>query len=176
MQISPDCYHVQAEQTHRSFPRELLPKQSPPSLLLHGIIPSQILHTFLLNFMRFLFAHFSSLSWSLWVAILPFSILVTLPDLVSPTGLLSKQSVLPLGLLMKTLNSMGSSVPLWGMLLVTGGQLGFAPLMTRVCSITFPEIEVRLISHELVTWILLLPLLKRDEDLLQRLMLCSSIS
>lgn len=58
-------------------------------VLLHGVNPAQVqdLHFPLLNFKRFLMAHFSSLSRS-WMAALPSSVLTTLPNLISSANLL----------------------------------------------------------------------------------------
>lgn len=58
-------------------------------VLLRGVNPAQVqdLHFPLLNFKRFLMAHFSSLS-RFWMAALPSSILTTLPNLISSANLL----------------------------------------------------------------------------------------
>lgn len=71
--------------TRRSFSRGLLPRVSSQPILVHAVIPG--LAYIFLNFMRFLFAHFSSLFCSLWVANLPSSILAALPDLALPADL-----------------------------------------------------------------------------------------
>lgn len=89
------------------FPRELAPR------LYRGQGYSADAYLFLLNFMRFLSSHFSTLSTSLWAVALPSSILSAHPSSVFCADLLGVHCVPSPRLLMKTLNSIRP--PYWSL-------------------------------------------------------------
>ncbi|KAK4826847.1 hypothetical protein QYF61_011715 [Mycteria americana] len=89
----------------------------------------------LLNFMRFLSAHFSSLSRSLWMAARPSDVSATPPSFVSSRNLPRVCSAPSSRSLMKVLNNIGSSIDSYSTPLVTGLHLDFELLITTLVSI-----------------------------------------
>lgn len=77
----------------------------------------------MLNFMRGLPVHLSSLSRFLWLGALPSGVLTTKVNLVLFTNLLRLHSILSSETIMKTLNIFVLSIDPWGMPLVTGCQM-----------------------------------------------------
>lgn len=120
--------------TPESHSVELLPRELAPRLycgpgLFYSRCKPILFFLLLLNFMRFLSTHFSSLSASLWTVALPSSTLSTHPSLVFCADLLRMHSVPSPRLLMKTLNSISPILILEGFHLVAGCLLNFASLI-----------------------------------------------
>ena len=85
----------------------------------------------LLNFMRCLSAHFSSLLRSLWMVAQPCSVSATPSGHVSSANFLRVQSASSSKSLMKMFNGIGSSMGPWRTLLFSR-QLDFMPLITTL--------------------------------------------
>ncbi|KAK4806792.1 hypothetical protein QYF61_005588 [Mycteria americana] len=98
----------------------------------------------LLNFMRFLSAHFSSLFRSLWMAARSSAISATPPTFVSPANLLRVHSAPSSRSLMKMLNRTGPSIDPWATPLVTGIQLDFVPLIATLWAQPFSQFSIHL--------------------------------
>lgn len=102
-------FNLLPTRTHRSFFAKLLSRQSVPSLYLHMFQVQDFMFLHLLNFMRLLLGHSSSLLRFLWMVALDSIILMISPRLVSTADLVSVQSILSLGSLMK-INSIGLTI------------------------------------------------------------------
>jgi len=90
----------------------------PLHILVHGVVPPQRQdlapwHLSLLNFMRFLSTHFSSLLRSFWMAAQPSSASVNPPSLVSSENLLRVHSTSSSRSLVKILNRTATSIDPW---------------------------------------------------------------
>ncbi|KAK4830496.1 hypothetical protein QYF61_011409 [Mycteria americana] len=85
---------------------------SPQPELVHGVIPPQVqdLQFPLLNSIRFLSAHFSSLLRSLWTLAQSFGVSATRPSFATSANLLRVNSAPSSRPLMKMLNSAGPSI------------------------------------------------------------------
>ena len=136
--VHPGVLHVPT-----SFFTKLLSSWVATSWCLGLFFPRcRTLHISLLNFMKFLSAHFSSLSRSLWMAAQLCGVLVTCPSFVSSANLVRLHSVPSSRSLMKVLNRTGPSIYSWGPLLVTGLQLDFVPLITTLWAWPFSQFSI----------------------------------
>lgn len=86
----------------------------------------------LVEFMKLMLAHVSSLSAELWMGAWCSGEPGTHPSFVSPTNLQRVNSTPSSRSLMKMFNQTGASIDPWGPPLVTGLQIDFAPLTTTL--------------------------------------------
>lgn len=93
---------------------------------------TQISHFCLLNFMRLLWAEFSSLSRCLWMAAQLSGLSDAPPSSVSSVNLLRGCFVLSPRSLMEMFNMVGPSIDAWGTALVTGLHLAFVTPITTL--------------------------------------------
>ena len=149
-----------ATRTPRSFTAKLLLSWPIPSLsccLGLSLPRSRTLNFPLLNFTRFLSAHFSSMPRSLWMAEYTSAVSDTPPGFVLSANLLSVHYAPTLRPLMKMLNSSGPSIKPWGTLLVTGIQLDLVLWITELWAWQFSHFPVHLTVHLSNLYFIILP-------------------
>lgn len=91
----------------------------------------------MINYMRGLPVHLSSLSAFLWLGALPSSVLTTKANLILSTNLLRLNFILSSKTLIKSLNSLVLSIDPWGMPLVTGCQMDLCHWY-KLCNFSSP--------------------------------------
>ena len=128
---SAHCQHTSSFSPTSIYPQVLLHRATLNLVILQSVlmlvIPTPMcrtLHLALLNFLRFTWAHSSSLSRSLWMASLPSSKSIASLSLVSFANLLRMHSIPVSMSLIKILNSIGCSIDPWGKLLTTSFHFG----------------------------------------------------
>lgn len=110
---------------------------------------SRIWHFALLNIVRLLFACFSHVLRSLWMAAAaqPSGVPSTPPSHMSSANLLEAHPVLSSRSLVKLLSSTGSSMHLWRVPLLTGLRRGYKPLLASLWVWHFTHLSLCLTVH-----------------------------
>lgn len=119
-----DLLSLLCTRTLRSFSAELFPDNWTSAWIVAWIYSiADEGFAIMLNYMRGLVVHLSSLPWFLWLEALPSSMLTTKANLVLFTNLLRLHFILLSKTLMKILNSLFLTIDPWGKPLVTGCQM-----------------------------------------------------